>query len=194
MAMIDFGLAWLQLPNAGEVIQPLQSRVYDPSDCSVFNTQHDLRLLCVSLYSQLCIDEDTLTPREEKLGVCARFVRTLVETARSQSQDFQLSTSLSTLRHIRTHLRTARDKHKMNFDAWIRTGIAKPFLTVQRGLWETRYIPFIQGYSWIWSSVWANDRMPVLAHFQYGQTVRISDTPCFEPEAVLSAVAEAWDW
>ena len=119
-------------------------------------------------------------------------MRALVETARSQSEDFKLSTSLSTLRHIRTHLRTARDKLKLDFSAWIQTAIERPFLAVRAELWKTRYLPFIRVYHWIWRAVWASDRAPALAHFQYGHAVRIADTPCFEPGAVLSAVAEAW--
>ena len=193
IALIDFGLAWLQLPGeGGEVIQPLQNPLYEPAVCSVFNSQHDMRMFCVSAYASLCIDEATLTPRKGRLDDFAQCIQNLVETARSQSEDFKLSTSLSTLRHIRTHLRIARNKRKLDFAGWIETAVEKPFLDVGPELWKARYLPFIRGYRWIWKAVWVNDGMPALTHFQYGRAVRITDTPCFEPSAVLSTVADAW--
>jgi len=185
-AVIDFGLAWLQLPD-GQVLSA-KTRLYS-DDCS-FNSQHDLRLLLVSAYYQLCVDPMSFKALTS-LGLFATFVANLVDKARQQSPDFAMRTSLSTIRRIRTHLSHSRLAGK-TFDQWFLEDIKTPFLDGKSHQWVDRFLPFLQEHRHIWKSMWGSSNpTPPLTHFLYGKTILITDTPCFEPAAVLNAAASA---
>lgn len=186
-AIIDFGLAWVQLPD-GQVLQP-STNLY-PRECA-FNSQHDLRQFFVSAYSLFCIDPIQLKPLPQ-LDAYGTLVADLIDRARTQSSRFALYTSLKTLRGITNNIRCSRSRS--TFEAWLADiQTIEPFLEVGGAArWKELYVPFILEFKSVWKEVWKTQKMPSIAHFQYSNAVEITNTPCFEPAAVLSFTAQCW--
>ena len=189
-AIIDFGLAWAQLSD-GQVIQPSTKGLY-PTDCA-FNPQHDLRQFVVSAFSVFCIDPTTMKMKPlATFDAFATFVADLIDRARSQSPRFALYTSLKTIRTITHHIRALVTSGRHTFESWL-DDIHTPFFEVGgTARWQELYVPFILDFKSIWKSVWKTKKMPSLTHFQYGNAITITDTPCFEPNEVLSFAAQCW--
>lgn len=175
-AVIDFGLAWLQLPD-GQIIKadtPLYAEQCD------FNSQHDLRLLLVSAYYQLCMDPTSYKAKNsQQMDVFSNFVADIVDKARQQSPSFAMLTSLSTIRRIRDDIQK-NYLDGLTFEDWFS----------KRDQWDERVLPFLDDHKHIWKSIWGlSNSIPPLQHFLYGKAILMCDTPCFEPAAVLSSAA-----